>query len=74
MWITSSRVLPITMLVVIPFSITILAISLSDIVPVTQVQFTQPEFEAFFYVFSYLSLVSASSLVYALYFIKFDFG
>ena len=63
MWITSSRVLPIIMLVVIPLLSIILAIVLSPLAPFTQ---TQPV-EGLVYLFSYVYLISASSLVYALY-------
>jgi hypothetical protein len=63
MWITSSRVLPVIMLVVIPFSATILAVILNNSVPyiLTEV------IEGFSYPVSYIYLISISSVVYALY-------
>jgi hypothetical protein len=66
MWLTSSKVLPVIMLVVIPFSVTILAPFLSHLVP-----FIITRTGEFPYVFSPVFLISFSSLVYAFYPIKF---
>jgi hypothetical protein len=67
MWLASSRVLPIIMLVVIPISASILAITLSDFVPLIYTGVT----EEFATAFSYIYLISVSSLVYAIYPIRY---
>lgn len=75
MWITTSKVLPIIMLVVIPFLASILGIILSDLFPLSpsQIGFSllTPSVAGFIYLFSIIYLVSISSLVYGFYPIKF---
>jgi|SRR5215217_7196148 hypothetical protein len=66
MWLTSSKVLPVIFLVVIPFSVTFLAPVLSAFFP-----FIVSTVAGFPYAFSYIYLISASGLVYAFYPIKF---
>ena len=67
MWLTSSKVLPIIVLVVIPFSATILAIVLSAFVPFIFYEVMADTT----YALSYIYLISISILVYALYPISF---
>jgi hypothetical protein len=66
MWITSSKVLPVIMLVVIPISVTIIALLINRIAPIVNVNVA-----GFPYWFSYIYLISISGLVYAFYPIKF---
>jgi hypothetical protein len=66
LWLTSPRVLPIIMLVVIPVIATALGITLSTFVP-----FIVSNVGGFPYAFSYVYIISVSSIVYALYPIKF---
>jgi hypothetical protein len=71
MWLTSSKALPVfipvIMLVVIPFSATILAIVLSRFVPLTAFGVGG----GFIYFFSFIYLISIICLVYGFYPIKF---
>jgi hypothetical protein len=66
MWITSNKVLPVIMLVVIPFSVTIIALLINGIAPIVV-----SNVAGFPYWFSYIYLISISGLVYAFYPIKF---
>lgn len=66
MWITSSKVLPVIMLVVIPISVTIIALLINGIAPIVV-----SNVAGFPYWFSYIYLISISGLVYAFYPIKF---
>jgi hypothetical protein len=66
MWPTSPKVLPIIMLVVIPFSLTVIAPVISSLSPIMVSNLI-----GFNYWFSYIYLISISSLVYALYPFKF---
>jgi hypothetical protein len=65
-WLTPPKVLPIIMLVVIPFSLTIIAPVISSLSPIVVSNLI-----GFPYWFSYIYLISISSLVYALYPVKF---
>jgi hypothetical protein len=66
MWITSSKVLPVIMLVVIPFSVTVIAPVISSFAPIVV-----SNIAGFPYWFSHIYLISISSLVYAFYPFKF---
>jgi hypothetical protein len=66
MWLTSPKVLPIIMLVVLPLSATILGITLSTLVPVSLSEVGQ-----FTYVSSYIYLISIGGLFYAIYPVTF---
>jgi hypothetical protein len=66
MWITSSKVLPVIMLVVIPISVTIIALLINGIAPIVV-----SNVAGFPYWFSYIYLISISGVVYAFYPIKF---
>jgi hypothetical protein len=66
MWLTSSKVLPVIMLVVIPISVTIIALLINGIAPIVIVNVAGLP-----YWFSYIYLISISGVVYAFYPIKF---
>ena len=67
MWLTSSRVLPIIMLVIIPFLATIMAIVLSPFVPLIASEVGG----SFTYLFSFIYLITIVCLVYGFYPVRF---
>lgn len=66
MWLTSSKVLPVIVLVVIPFFATILAPVISHFVP-----YIIYRVAGFTFIFSYVYLISAIGVVYSIYPVKF---